>query len=187
MLVHSVFSWEYQKSHYWKESILGNNSLTEGKHKVVTLEAHIAENKLSSLQFWDVQSLEHEGLFQANQADFLVKPQVAPWRLLLIGTIYHHTPANSDKCMLFSLFLITTICNEERENRGVGELVSNRMNNLDFFVEFVHAGVRWIEVIASLAKQIAAVNSPIHLTHVSGNQSFFFNNCTYLIWSVWYI
>lgn len=48
------------------------------------------------------------------KSDFVAKPQVAPWRLLLIGTIYQHTPANSDKYMLFSLFLITTICNEAR-------------------------------------------------------------------------
>lgn len=77
--------------------------------------------------------------------------------------------------MLFSLFLITTICNEERENRGVGELVSNRMNNLAFFVEFVHAGIRWIEVIVCPAKQIAVVNYPNLLTHVPVKNSYLFN------------
>ena len=141
--------------------------------------------KLSSSHFWDVQSLEHKDLFQANKADFMVKPQVAPWRLRLIGTIYQHTPANSDKYMLFSLFLITTICNEERmylwiyiqgqsgreETGEFGESVSNGMNNLPFFVEFFHAGRRWIEVIVSPAKQIAAVNRPIQKGKCFGSKA----------------
>lgn len=141
-----------------------------------------AGDKLTLLQFWAVQSLEREDLFLANKADFVVKPRVAPWRLLLIGTIYQHSPANSDKYMLFSLFLITAICNEERtylwiyiqgqlgkeETGEFGELISNAVNNLTFFVGFFSAreegGLRWWWV---LPNNIAAVNRPILLTHVN--------------------
>lgn len=80
---------------------------------IITLEPCIDVDKLGSLQFWNVLFLNHKSLFHINKTDSLVKPQVASWRLLLIGAIYQHTPVNSDKYMLFSLFLITTIYNDE--------------------------------------------------------------------------
>ena len=157
---HSIsFKKTYLSTQFLEAIHLSNSTTTTGEHSSQT-PSHKDTVKLKlwrpsplRIQFFtDVQSLEHEDSFEANKADFVVKPRVAPWRLLLIGTIYQHTPASSDKYMLFSLFLITTICNEGgcvsectykgslgKRKVGVWGVVSNGMN----FCTQDYGGLRW--------------------------------------------